>query len=345
MEIKEIADKAVWEGFLKQQKPNTFLQSWNWKEVQEADGEEVSLLGFYDGEDPAYPAGRLVGVALVIFVRAKRGPHYLIPHGPIVKEEKYLAEAITQLTAYYLQRRTEGAAALRIAPLTENTLENQRMFQKAGFIPSPLHVHAELTWVLDIQQPEEELLAGMRKTTRHAIKKAQAEGVGVEISTDIAALDRFWPLYEATKDRHGFVPFQKSFIESQARAFGKDGSMFFAIATHSGIDVASSLCLQFGDTVFYYHGASAKLPANIPAAQLLQWEAIREAKRRKAARYNFWGIAPEKNRNHPFAGITVFKKGFGGYAVDYLHAQDLPLSWKYWILWGIEMYRKKRRGF
>ncbi len=338
MEIRLITDKNIWEGFLQEQKPNTFLQSWRWKEVQEADGEQVSTLGFYNGEE-------IIAVALVILVHAKRGPHYLVPHGPIVKEEKYLAEAIGQLTAYYLQRRGEGAVALRIAPLAENTLENQRIFQKAGFIPSPLHVHAELTWVLDIQKSEEELLAGMRKTTRHAIKKAQEEGVHVEIISEIKATDRFWPLYDATKDRHGFVPFSQAFIKSQADIFGKDNAMFFAIATHGGKDVAGALCLQFGDTVFYYHGASVRLPSSVSAAQLLQWEAIREAKRRKAVRYNFWGIAPEKNRNHPFAGITIFKKGFGGYAVDYLHAQDLPLSWKYWILWGIEMYRKKRRGF
>src|SRR3989344_1522036 len=203
MEIRPISDSKTWSEFLHAQRPNTFLQSWHWKEVQEADGEEVSLMGFYDGED-------LVGVALVIFVRAKRGHHYLVPHGPIVKEEKYFGEVIRLLTTYCLQQRTKTAVALRIAPLAENTLENQKMFQKAGFVPSPLHVHAELTWVLDIAHPEEELLAGMRKTTRHAIKKAQAEGVNIEVSADISALERFWPLYEATKDRHGFVPFQKS---------------------------------------------------------------------------------------------------------------------------------------
>lgn len=338
MEIKEITDKAVWEAFLKDQKPNTFLQSWNWKEVQEADGERVSTLGFYNGEE-------LIAVALAILVHAKRGAHYLIPHGPILKDKKDLPEVIHQLFRFYKLENKLPSVALRIAPLIENTLENQKLFQKAGFIPAPMHVHAELTWMLDIQKSEEEILSGMRKTTRHAIKKAQTEGVRVEIISDSSAINRFWPLYDATKDRHGFVPFSKAFIKSQADIFGKDNAMFFAIATHEGKDVAGALCLQFGDTVFYYHGASLKLPSNIPAAQLLQWEAIREAKKLGASRYNFWGVAPEGAKNHPFAGITIFKKGFGGYAVDYLHAQDLPLSWKYWILWGIEMYRKKRRGF
>ncbi len=341
MEIKEIQDRQTWEAFLENQKPNTFLQSWNWKEVQEADGEKVFLLGFYRDKE-------LVGVALVIFVQARRGAHYLVPHGPILKNEKDLPEAIRLLSVFYnLQPKASrlSSVALRIAPLVENTSNNRSIFQKAGFVPSPLHVHAELTWVLDSTPSEEVLLAGMRKTTRHAIKKAQAEGVRVEVISDSSAMNRFWPLYNATKDRHGFVPFSKEFIKSQADIFGKDHAMFFAIATHEGKDVAGALCLQSGNTVFYYHGASIKLPSSVPAAQLVQWEAIREAKRRGAVRYNFWGVAPEGVRKHPFAGITVFKKGFGGYAIDYLHAQDLPLSWKYWILWGIEMYRKKRRGF
>lgn len=337
MELREINEKNIWNGFLIGLTPNTFLQSWEWKQVQEQDGEDTKALGFYEGDD-------LFAVALVITVHAKRGIHYLCPHGPIVRDAKRMKEVVENLVAYCKKNTTE-AVALRIAPLVENTGENAQVFSELGFRPSPMHVHAELTWVLDISKPEEEILAGMRKTTRHAITKAQKEGVTVDISHDASSLDRFWPLYEQTKNRHGFVPFTKEFIASQVTILGASTMMFFAIAKYKGEDVAAALLFQFGNTVFYYHGASKKLPSNIPAAQLLQWEAIREAKRRGATRYNFWGIAPENEPTHPFAGITIFKKGFGGYAIDYLHAQDLPLSIKYWKLWAIEMFRKKKRGF
>ncbi len=339
MEIREIKDKNIWDDFLLEVQPNTFLHSWQWKEVQEQDGEYVEALGFYSHE-------HLVAIALLITVHAKRGIHYLCPHGPIVKMPDDAEEVLTTLTAYGKEQSGKsGAVALRIAPLLTDTTVRREFFARLGFSPSPMHVHAERTWVLDISKDEQDILARMRKTTRHAIAKAEKKGVVVTICKTQDGLERFWPLYEQTTHRHGFIPFSRQLIASQANVFGNVGNAFFTIATVNGEDVAAALLFQCGTTVFYYHGASKKIPSNIPAAQALQWEAIREAKRRGAIRYNFWGIAPDNQPNHPFAGITVFKKGFGGYAINYMHAQDLVLSWKYWKLWIIEMIRKKKRGF
>lgn len=337
MQCREIVNKEEWDAFLAEVKPNTFLHTWQWKEVQELSGEQCTPLGFFENN-------QLVAIALVITVYAKRGVHYLIPHGPILKDQKYAQDIIRELTTYNLQRTTNTkAVALRIAPLIEISDENQHIFSSLGFRPAPMHIHAERTWMLDIAKPEDILLREMRKTTRNAITKAQHEGVTVEIINDPKAVERFYPLYEQTKTRHDFISFQKSFLQSQAEIFGRDNAMFFAIATYQGRDVAAAMLIQSYNTVFYYHGASVKI--SVPAAQLLQWEAIQEAKRRGAIRYNFWGIAPDNNPHHPFAGITVFKKGFGGYEINYMHAQDLSLSWKYLMLWVIEMIRKKRRGF
>ena len=340
MNIKEIKDSTAWNEFVLAQKPNTFLHSWEWGQAQKQSGEDVRYLGVFDDNTH-------VAAVLLITVRAKRGTFYLIPHGPIAVPNANMKLVLDFVVAYCKQSAVQDSAvALRIAPLQEASERTAALFTAKGFRSSPLHVHAELTWLLDISKSEEELLAGMRKTTRHAVKKAEKVGVTVKIFPNSPEnLDRFWPLYEATKTRHNFVPFPKSFIESQANEFSKENRMYFAIATHQGKDVASAMLIHFGDTVFYYHGASIKLPSSVPAAQLLQWESIREAKGRGATQYNFWGIAPDDEKNHPFAGITTFKKGFGGYAIDYIHAQDLPLSIGYWKLWAIDSYRKWRRGF
>jgi lipid II:glycine glycyltransferase (peptidoglycan interpeptide bridge formation enzyme) len=186
----------------------------------------------------------------------------------------------------------------------------------------------------------------MRKTTRHAIGKAIKAGVTCKILTDPAeALERFWPLYEETRGRHGFVLWPKASVQAQLEIFGASNNIFAVIARHQGRDVAAALLPHFGNTVFYYHGASAKLLSSVPAAQLLQWEAIKESQRRGAQHYNFWGIAPTDQPNHPFVGITTFKTGFGGYEKDFLHAQDLPFSFGYWGLWAVDTYRKLKRGF
>ncbi len=337
MTIREITTKEAWDAYLLPLAPNTFLQSWEWGQVQQREGEKVWYLGLYDGSVQ-------VGISVVLGVHARRGNYFLIPHGPIIPDEKYTAPALQEIAAYV---RNTGfpAVALRVAPLLESAPQRDELFAKLGFRSAPLHIHAELTWVLQCSQPEEQLLSGMRKTARHAIRRAEKEGVLIEVLTDASGFERFWPLYETTTSRHGFVPFTRSFIAAQVEEFSKQGRVYMPVATYRGKDVAAAIMIHYADTVFYYHGASLKIEGNVPAAHLLHWRSIQEAKRRGATRYNFWGIARDDEKNHPFAGITVFKKGFGGEAMNYMHAQDLPLSLGYWKLWAIEMLRKLKRGF
>lgn len=341
MEVKTVTNSEEWNQFVASLAPNTFLQTWEWGQVQKQSGEDVRYLGVFSD-------GIQVAAALTVIVKARRGTFLLIPHGPIIAPRQLVfAELVSHCESL---AKEVGAVGLRIAPLLTTTPENQRVFSDLGFRPAPIHIHAELTWVLDINKTEEEILTNMRKTTRHAVRKAQEAGVIVDIVSDTNGLDRFWPLYEATKDRHGFVPFSRNFLESQIKTFLRPGSGnkvggYFAIAKHEGKDVAGAMLMQFGNTIFYHHGASIKLPSSVPAAQYLHWESIKEARRRGATRYNFWGIAPDDEPNHPFAGITTFKKGFGGKAINYMHAQDLPLSLGYWKLWLVDTWRKKQRGF
>ena len=68
------------------------------------------------------------------------------------------------------------------------------------------------------------------------------------------------------------------------------------------------------------------------APYLVQWESILEAKKRGCVNYDFGGTAPEGSVKHPWAGITRFKKGFGGREVSFIGAYDLPLNKRwYWI--------------
>ncbi|MBI3251537.1 MAG: peptidoglycan bridge formation glycyltransferase FemA/FemB family protein [Candidatus Andersenbacteria bacterium] len=338
MTIEEITTENAWQAFISRQDPNTFLQSWAWGQVQQKDGEHVRYLGFFEH-------GIQVACALVISVHARRGTHYLIPHGPIFSPQANQTEVVKQLTQYLAKEAAkESAVCIRIAPLIEESSESKAIFKDAGYQPSPLHVHAELTWVLDISKSPEEILLAMRKTSRHAIKKGEAQ-IQVEIHEAKAGFERFWPLYEATTDRHNFVPFSRPFISAQVEEFSRDGSVYIPIAKYQGQDVAAAIILISGSTAFYYHGASVKLTSSVPAAHVLQWHSIQEGRRRRLKRYNFWGIAPEGKNSHPFAGITVFKKGFGGRAINYLHAQDYPLSFGYKKLWLVETIRKFKRGF
>ncbi len=294
-----------WDGYVLKHAPQALFQSWKWGEVEKKLGRKVWRLEWSDG------------IAQVVKVEARRGTFLHIRHGPVgtihIEDLKNLA-------------KKERAWFVRMSPQVERLPD-------LGLVPAPIHaMDAEICWVLDLDKNEEELLANMRKTTRYEIR--HAAGVKVEKSKD---LERFIRLYNATSQRHNFV--QHTGIREEFETLDAD----LYIASHQGTDLAAAMIVYFGDEAIYHHGAS--VPTKIPASYLLQWEAIREAKSRGKKLYNFWGIAPEDKSNHPWRGITVFKTGFGGREVRFLHAQDLPVSPLYIIPKTIEEIRKRYKGY
>jgi lipid II:glycine glycyltransferase (peptidoglycan interpeptide bridge formation enzyme) len=107
--------------------------------------------------------------------------------------------------------------------------------------------------------------------------------------------------------------------------------------------LAIAIIIFYGDTAYYHFSGSVSGHNELPFSYFLQWQIIKEAKKRGIKYYNFWGIAPNDNPNHRFAGVTMFKTGFGGERIDWLHAHDLPISNKYWLTYIFETFRRVSR--
>jgi lipid II:glycine glycyltransferase (peptidoglycan interpeptide bridge formation enzyme) len=110
--------------------------------------------------------------------------------------------------------------------------------------------------------------------------------------------------------------------------------------------VAAGVLVVFWSGVAFYHqAASDSKYAKLSIPYLLQWEAIREAKKRGCLFYDFWGFTdPVKHPRHPWAGPTLFKMGFGGQASEYVETRDFSLSFNYWLVYIFETLRKMKRG-
>jgi len=106
--------------------------------------------------------------------------------------------------------------------------------------------------------------------------------------------------------------------------------------------IASALIIFTKSTAFYHQGATTH--AKVPGSHLLQWEAIKEAKKRGCQYYNFWGIHQPGRTPKNWDGLSLFKQGFGGEQIDYLTTQDLILSPKYYLTYWYEKYLNWRRG-
>jgi len=369
MNIKEITKQTEWQQFFEDAGSPSFLQSWEWGEVEKKQGYEILRLGLYNKK-------KLVGISQVIKIKAKRGKFLFIPHGPVffqfsIFNFQFLIKFLIKLA------KQEGYSFIRIAPVLPDSDENRKIFQDLGFKKAPIYMHAERLWILDINKSEEQLLSEMRKTTRYLIKKASRDGVVVEKRSDSQAPDDFWKIYQETAKREKFVPFSQNFIRQEFEAFNKTGNALFLFGrltqSTTGVEVsgiptkrrdpsiftdgpehrtgkiprrvpvvAGALILFTKSSAFYHQGAS--FHSKIPVTYLLQWEAIREAKKRGCQLYNFWGILQPGRTPKSWQGLTLFKQGFGGYQIDYLPTQDLIISPKYYLTYLYEKFLAWRRG-
>jgi len=192
----------------------------------------------------------------------------------------------------------------------------------------------------------------MRKTTRYLIRQGQKNN-DIEIiqSSDIKDLEKFNKVYQETIQRHHFAPFSLNYLENQFSSFLRDNQILLFLGKYKNEVVSSAVIVFWQNIGFYHHGASLSKYQKIPVSYLLQWEAIKEAKKKGCQIYNFWGIAPEiKDKSdlakskHPWAGLTLFKMGFNGSKKEYVKTQDYPISKKYYLTYIFEKIRKIKRG-
>jgi lipid II:glycine glycyltransferase (peptidoglycan interpeptide bridge formation enzyme) len=214
------------------------------------------------------------------------------------------------------------------------------MFKQMGLVKAPMHLTAETTWVLPLDPAEDELFKGMRKTTRYLIKKAIKEGVEIKQSTDEKGIEKLYRLQQETVGRKHFVPFSQNYFLAELRSFLPDNIRLFS-ATYKGVVLALAMILFYGTEAVYHYSGSSNAHRDVPASYLLQWEVIKEAKKRGFKRYNFWGYTD--NPKHRFYGPSLFKKGFGGHEEKYMPAYDLVVKPVYWLDWCFETFRRIAR--
>lgn len=359
--VRPATDPQAWETFVQSRPYASFLQSWTMGEVYRDIGQEPIRL-------EAIEDGAIVGVCQAIVVPARRGRHLMVQYGPQLRDANALEPILAALRD---AASTQRCTFIRMSPFwLENGADENRLRSNAGVLSSPMHLLSEYTWYIPLKatdrwgssmeasapRTEEAILADMRKTTRNLVGRAQREGVIVAASQDPNAdLDLYFKLQEETFKRHHFVPYRESYIRAQVKHFAPLGQAIVYVARYQGEPVAASVHMTYGGITSYHHGASTHKYAKIPASYLLQWTAIREALERGDDIYNFWGIAPRKtneagedviiDKNHPFAGVTTFKTGFGGHPLPLMHCVDIPLSGSYQVTRAFEFVRKWRRGF
>lgn len=196
------------------------------------------------------------------------------------------------------------------------------------------------TTILSLDKSQDELLAAMKNKWRYNIRLAAKKGVTVSKYYGGEAdfeqkFDAFYSLFEQTSKRDGVNFHAKSYYidlirrscEAHKDKNGANGTPLITLylAEHEGDYLAGIITLFCPREAVYLYGASGNVKRNYMPAYLLQWTAICDAKDYGCPAYDFYGMPPTDNENHPMHGLYLFKTGFGGAIVHRPGSFDIPL--------------------
>jgi lipid II:glycine glycyltransferase (peptidoglycan interpeptide bridge formation enzyme) len=329
IQIKEIESKEIWEAFLKRQPNPTFLQSWDWSCFQEKFRNKVYRLGVFENDN-------LVGICMCYVIKTRFRTHIYTSGGPIIDWHSK-NEAFPMLLGYLkLLAIKNNAKFIRIDPQILDSKENHELLQKYNLVMANTNTQAEKKWVLDLSPDLETILNNMRKNTRYSIRKAEKQGIKTTFTTKAEDFLIFWNLFTKTFNKQHFTPHPKSYYQNQFEAFRSEESYRLYYSKVDETILCSALFIFYGDSACYLHAANDSENREFMGAYDLIWQVIKDAKAAGIKYLDFWGIAPNDDPKHPWAGFTFFKKGFGGNEVDIIRAYDYPVTWDYPLIRLIE---------
>lgn len=329
--IQSLTDRDALKHLIYQAPLQPFLQSWAWGEFQAGYGRRIWRLGAWEDK-------QLVGAALVIEHQLMLGQKYLYcPRGPIAMS----SEAVSALYLAIQQLgQNEGAMYVKIDPPTYEFSFSVNNFPP-GFTPgTPLQPRQTL--VVDIDRPEESLLASMHQKTRYNLRLAEKRGVTIRWSTEAEDFQKFLGLMHDTYTRQGIRLHPDAYYQQMFSVLQTVGMGELGLVEYQGQIIAGNLVIWHGQTATYLHGGSAEDHKEVMAPHLLQWQTILRAKAKGCTMYDLWGIAPEDVPDHAWSGVTRFKKGFGGRVLEFPPAANaiLQSSW----YWAYRMAKRMRGG-
>lgn len=312
--------------------------------ILNADGKPSGFVGKEPDADTGEQGSGQVAApqfwCLMIVKDAKRGRYLEVPGGPLVDwDDRATVDWVLQRVRE--TARQEKCVFVRLRPQLRASEADK--LTGLGLRKAPMHLHAEHTVIIDLEQSEEELLKAMRRQTRYEVRRAEKLGIKVEWTNDKEAFKEFHQVQAETAARQHFVPPDLKTLLAERDAFGQEARLYVA-KTATGEPVAYGLILIDGCEAAYFEAASTELNSKLPGAYALQWQVMRDLKHLGIKRYNLWGIAPPGQTEHRYAKVTTFKRGFGGETVEFVPAQDLVLRrGRYRINLLVETLRKKKR--
>ncbi len=349
--------KEKWNKIVQQLPDPHVLQSWQWGEIKSEYGWEPTPMVWVEeeggyrmamGEDIVAAEADPSAAALVLSRGLPLGLRVMyVPKGPLLEDwcdERLRNQVLGDLSQYAGQ---EGAILIKIDPdvvvgegipdqegaqENETGAEVKKLLEEKGWTFSDDQIQYRNTVLVDLTQPEDDLLMRMKSKTRYNIRLAKKKGVSVRRGGR-DDMDLLYGMYAKTSVRGGFTIRGEDYYHTVWNAFfpspGKrdqDPVAVPLIAEVEGEAIAAAVMFQFGDRAWYLHGMSTTKHREKMGTYLIQWEGMCWAKEQGCTVYDMWGAPDTFDKQDPMWGVYRFKRGFGGKVSRTIGAWDLPLK-------------------
>lgn len=329
------ADRQAWQSFLGATASGDFLHDWAWADVAAFDGQpQRRWIAEEDG-----------GMVAILAAQVRRLPlgrsFWYVPHGPVIDYAHPAAGERLRALALGLREvaRLERVVAIKLEPRLERGAPETAAFTRLVHDPRTLQVGQ--TRLVELGD-DDAMLAALDKDTRYAVRRAEREGVSVSHTsdaTDLRAVDELHALVLETQARAGFPRPALQRYRIAWRGLAAEGRATIFEARREERLLASGMLVREGDRSFYLFAGSVREERGEPkryASYALQFAMMQHARDAGARLHDLWGIAPEgAGPEHPWHGVGLFKKGFGGRGVTWAGTWDIVVDPALYRLRGV----------
>ncbi len=168
------------------------------------------------------------------------------------------------------------------------------------------------TMIVNLAGGEAAIWNRMEARARYSVRLASRRGTAVKKLGE-EGLPVFYALYRETAQLRGLYPYTEALFRElfqSARAYGLHLDLYIAIS--NGEPAAAAIIARIQDEAWYLFAASSAKHRAAAAPSAILYQAMIDCARAGSRYMDLLGVAPPGKLDHPLAGLSLFKKGFGG---------------------------------
>jgi len=143
------------------------------------------------------------------------------------------------------------------------------------FLPSAPPSQQFYVHEITLADDEKRMFATLAPPVRRAVRKAQKQGLTVEILTSAEGMRQFYSLQCRTRRKHGLPPQPFRFFQNVQKCILAQGAGIIILARLGQRAVAGNVFLHAGPQAIYKFGASDETMLELRGNDLVMWEGIK----------------------------------------------------------------------